>query len=85
MLRNKKRQETILVMYAEDFLQNHNSELLAHLEDVPNFKQGNTLNFKTNMRIGSQNRVEVIDAFNIYLQKLQHEGVDRIIINNINE
>jgi len=44
-----------------------------------NFKVNNTLNFATNMRIGAQERVPVLDAFNIYLQQISRE-IDRIII-----
>ena len=80
MLRKaKQRQPTILLLNEDDFISKHNSELLGYLEDVPNFKVNNTLNFATNMRIQSQTRVPVIEAFNIYLQQLSRD-TDRIII-----
>ena len=80
MLRKaKQRQPTILLLNEDDFVTKHNTELLGYLEDVPNFKVNNTLNFATNMRIGAQERVPVLDAFNIYLQQISRE-IDRIII-----
>ena len=81
--KNKTIEGTILVMYADEFLSKHNNELLGHLESIANFKQGTTLNFATNIRIGAQENVPVLNAFNIYLQQLSREGVSRIIINNI--
>ena len=80
MLRKaKQRQPTILLLNEDDFVTKHNTELLGYLEDVPKFKVNNTLNFATNMRIGAQERVPVLDAFNIYLQQISRE-IDRIII-----
>jgi len=80
MLRKaKQRPQTILLLNEDDFVTKHNTELLGYLEDVPNFKVNNTLNFATNMRIGAQERVPVLDAFNIYLQQISRE-IDRIII-----
>tara|TARA_R110002050_G_scaffold233644_1_gene369561 strand:+ start:1434 stop:1688 length:255 start_codon:yes stop_codon:yes gene_type:complete len=81
MLRKANRpQQTILLMNEDDFVSKHNSELLGYLEDVPGFKvDEKTLNFTTNMRIGAQQNVPVLNAFNIYLQQLSRE-VQRIII-----
>lgn len=74
-----KSTERILLMNAEEFESSHTSELLAYLEDVPNFKVNNTLNFSTNIRIGSQEQIKVLHAFNIYMQYLS-QSIDRIII-----
>ena len=74
--------ETILLLNAEDFTASHTSQLLGYLEDVPGFKVNDTLNFSTRTRIGSQERVPVLEAFNICLQHLSRD-TDRIIINNI--
>ena len=81
MLRAKQKGlVTILLMNEDDFISKHNSELLGYLEDVPGFKQeDNTLNFPTNIRIGAQTNVPVLNAFNIYLQQLNRD-TDRIII-----
>ena len=74
-----KSTERILLMHAEEFESSYTSELLAYLEDVPNFKVNNTLNFSTNIRIGSQEQIKVLHAFNIYMQYLS-QSIDRIII-----
>lgn len=81
MLRRAKGKiKTILLMNEDDFISKHNSELLGYLMDVPEFKADeNTLNFSTQMRIGSEQQVPVLDAFNIYLQQLSRD-TDRIII-----
>lgn len=82
MLRKaNKKQITILLMNEDDFISKHNSELLGYLEDVPGFKVNEkTLNFSTRTRIGSDQPVPVINAFNMYLQQLSID-TDRIIIN----
>ena len=64
-----KSTERILLLNAEDFTSSYNSQLLSYLEDVPGFKVNNTLNFSTRTMIGSQERVPVLEAFNIYLQQ----------------
>lgn len=79
MLRAKKQQENILIMNAEDFTSSYTSELLAHLEDVPDLRKGDTLNFPTRTVFRGMENNRVITAFNMYLQRLSHE-VDRIII-----
>lgn len=81
MLRNKNKLTTILLMNEDDFISNHNSELLGYLMDVPGFKVDDyTLNFSTKMRIASDQQVSVLNAFNMYLQQLSFD-TDRIIIN----
>tara|TARA_R110002050_G_scaffold79721_2_gene170414 strand:- start:402 stop:650 length:249 start_codon:yes stop_codon:yes gene_type:complete len=74
-----KSTERILLLDAEDFTSSYNSQLLGYLEDVPGFKVNDTLNFSTRTRIGSQERVPVLEAFNMYLQQLSRD-TDRIII-----
>ena len=74
-----KSTERILLLNAEDFTSSYNSQLLGYLEDVPGFKVNDTLNFSTRTRIGSQQRVPVLEAFNMYLQQLSRD-TDRIII-----
>ncbi len=77
MLRSNKR--NILIMNAEDFKSSYNSELLAHLEDVPEIRFGDKLNFATNIRFGGMENNRVITAFNHYLQMISSD-VERIII-----
>ena len=79
MLRAKNRLTTILLMNEDDFKMNHTSELLAHLEDIPGFKRDGVLNFPTNIRIGGGENIQVLNAFNMYLQQLSRD-TDRIII-----
>ena len=74
-----KSTERILLLNAEDFTSSYNSQLLGYLEDVPGFKVNDTLNFSTRTRIGSQERVPVLEAFNVYLQQLSRDA-DRINI-----
>ena len=74
-----KSTERILLLSEEDFRMNYTSELLAYLEDVPSFKVGNTLNFRTNVIIRGTQDVKVLDAFNQYMRVLS-QTVDRIII-----
>ena len=66
-------------MNAEDFDSSYTSELLAHLEDVPNIHFGDKLNFATNTRFRGTSNPRVITAFNQYLQILSRD-VERIII-----
>ena len=73
------KNETILLMNAEDFTSSHNSELLAHLEDCQDVRFGDTLNFPTRIRFAGEHEVPVIRAFNMYLMRLS-QSVDRIII-----
>lgn len=80
MLRAKNKLTTILLMTEDDFISKHNSELLGYLLDVPEFRvDEQTLNFSTKMRIGSEARVSVLDAFNQYMQQISFD-TDRIII-----
>ena len=74
-----KSTERILLLNAEDFTSSYNSQLLGYLEEVPGFKVNDTLNFSTRTRIRSQERVPVLEAFNMYLQQLSRD-TDRIII-----
>ena len=80
MLRSKNK--TVLMLDASEFNKNYTSELLAHLEDVPGIKRGNTLKFSTRTEFRGLENIKVIHAFNIYLRQLSMSA-DVIIINNV--
>ena len=84
MLRQKSNvRENILLLDANDFTSNYNSELLGALEDCQAINFGTHLNFPTNIRFEGNSNGVVIQAFNIYLQQLLSREYSRIIINNI--
>jgi hypothetical protein len=83
MLRRKSNvKENILLLDANDFTSNYNSQLLGELEDCKQINFGTYLNFSTNIRFEGNQNSRVIQAFNIYVQQLRRE-YSRIIINNI--
>ena len=74
--------ESILLLDADVFTSSYNSELLGMLEDCESINFGTYLNFSTNLRFEGDSNSRIIQAFNIYLQRLRRE-YSRIIINNI--
>lgn len=73
-----KVKNTMLVN-ASDMTSEYNALLLEALLTIPQMKKGNTLNFKTNLIIQSNEPIFVV--FNQFLKKLHLEGTERIIIN----